>query len=399
MQKITFIGDIMCEEPLLRASKKGKTYNFEKVFEKCQGLFRESDCVIGNLETIFAGPEAGYTKELFSFNTPDEFAEAMAKAGIDVVTTATNHSLDRDKEGLLRTLDVLDSVGIEHIGTYRSETEKNKQFSRIIEGTRVTILNYTYGTNLNESPFIIDKKEQYLLNLLMPQRMVRSYTSKSVRKSIALSVRKIIPLKVILTLKKFLHKSYANQYTDVLDKENLKEDYLTRIKNDVENAHKESDIVIACLHIGGQFNAVNGEQVEYFVDFFSELGVDYIINTHAHVVQRYEDKNSTFVAYCLGNYSISPSSIYIPHELKPEYSIALHICLEEGKKPLLTFSILKIVENSKHEITVQPVDELAKQLNESEKRKLESDVTFIYNRFTQRNEKIIPILREYRIEK
>ena len=115
MKKITFIGDIMCEEPLQNASKKGASYHFDQVFEGCKRLFSESDYVVGNLETVFAGESAGFTKDLFSFNSPDDFAYALAKSGIHMVTTAQNHILDRDRAGLLRTLRVLDEVGIENI--------------------------------------------------------------------------------------------------------------------------------------------------------------------------------------------------------------------------------------------------------------------------------------------
>ena len=45
---------------------------------------RESDLVVGNLETVFAGEEAGYTNDVYSFNTPDRFVCSMKSAGIDL---------------------------------------------------------------------------------------------------------------------------------------------------------------------------------------------------------------------------------------------------------------------------------------------------------------------------
>ena len=54
-------------------------------------------------------------------NFPDEFASAVKKSGIDLVSTANNHLLDKGKEGALRTLDVLDNVGLEHTGSYRNQ--------------------------------------------------------------------------------------------------------------------------------------------------------------------------------------------------------------------------------------------------------------------------------------
>lgn len=396
MTKITFIGDIMCEEPLLKASKDAGTYNFEDVFSGCKELFSESDYVIGNLETPLAGESAGYTKELFSFNTPDSFAKSMRDSGIQIVTTATNHALDRDIPGLLRTLDVLDDMGIDHIGTYRSKTERDKLYCIEAGQQKIGILNYSYGTNVYESPYYLKDDEYYYLNLLMPQAK-RKNSTKGFRKTVSRTVRKIIPLKHILYIKKALHKEYANKYTDKLNESSLSEEYLKRIQHDITKAKEECDIVIVCLHIGGQFNESVGEQVNYFTRYFSESGADYLINTHAHVVQNSEYIGSTFVANCLGNFSISPSSVYVPHELKPEYSIALHVYIE-GDTKKLTFSILKILEDKRHLIKVLPISLLNERINEDERMLLQKDVTFIYNRFLGKKENEVPLQKEYPIE-
>lgn len=61
---------------------------------------------------------------MYSFNTPDRFVCSMKSAGIDYVSTANNHCLDRGTEGLIRTLDLLDQYGIKHFGTYRSKEER-----------------------------------------------------------------------------------------------------------------------------------------------------------------------------------------------------------------------------------------------------------------------------------
>ena len=76
--KITVVGDIMCEPPILHAAKKPDgTYDFSPMYEKVKPLFSKSDYVIGNMETVLAGEEAGYTENFFSFNAPDSFGEAL----------------------------------------------------------------------------------------------------------------------------------------------------------------------------------------------------------------------------------------------------------------------------------------------------------------------------------
>ena len=71
--RITFVGDIMCERPLLKAYFMNKGYDFRPVFEATKKLFNESDFVIGNLETVFAGKEVGYTKKSSSFRASCSF--------------------------------------------------------------------------------------------------------------------------------------------------------------------------------------------------------------------------------------------------------------------------------------------------------------------------------------
>lgn len=395
MKKITFIGDIMCEEPLLKASRKGKCYDFSNVFEGCKEFFSQSDFVVGNLETVFAGKEAGYTKEMFSFNTPDAFAEAIREAGINLVTTATNHALDRDIKGLTRTLDILDQVGIEHIGAYRIENERNDIYTKEFGNLKIAFLNYTYGTNTYESPYYIDESEYYRLNLLMPQKHIKVIRPKGVRAKFSVAIKQIIPERYLIHVRKILGKSYTNNYTDVLNEKEIDESYLERLRSDIQKAKGLAEIVIVCLHIGGQFNSNPGTLVQYFIKLIQEAGADYIINTHAHVVQRMKQFENSFVAYCLGNFSISPSSAYISHKLKPEYSIALHLYVDDSRVVKKTFSILKIIENKYHKITVKPVDEIVDKLSKKEKDILEKDVAFIYERFTGNLIKEIALKREF----
>src|SRR5690625_470960 len=104
----------MCEKPLLKASHiKNNEYNFDKVFEVMKPTFEKSDYVIGNLETISAGNELGYTNHIYSFNTPKQFIRSIKDSGIDMVTTATNHSLDRGIKGLKENLLTLEKYNLE----------------------------------------------------------------------------------------------------------------------------------------------------------------------------------------------------------------------------------------------------------------------------------------------
>lgn len=146
MLKISFLGDIMCEPLMLKAAKKGNTFDFSCVFSNVKDLLAESDYVVGNLETPLAGKEAGFVNELFSFNAPDEIAQAVKDAGVDFVSTANNHCMDRGFWGLKRTIITLDAVGLMHDGTH-DKIGENEPFVADVKGTKIAIIPSTYGTN------------------------------------------------------------------------------------------------------------------------------------------------------------------------------------------------------------------------------------------------------------
>ena len=96
-------------------------------------LIGAADLAICHLETPVAppgGPYRGYP----SFAVQPEIVDALAGAGYDVCSTASNHSLDDGTDGLVRTLDALDAAGIAHTGTYRTQAESRRRGSSTCGG-------------------------------------------------------------------------------------------------------------------------------------------------------------------------------------------------------------------------------------------------------------------------
>jgi poly-gamma-glutamate capsule biosynthesis protein CapA/YwtB (metallophosphatase superfamily) len=128
------------------ARRDDGSHDFSGVLAPVAPLIAAADLAICHLETPVApagGPYRGYP----SFAVQPEIATALAGAGYDLCSTASNHSLDDGTEGLVRTLDVLDAAGIAHTGTYRSEAESVTP--RIVEagGIRVGHVAATFGLN------------------------------------------------------------------------------------------------------------------------------------------------------------------------------------------------------------------------------------------------------------
>lgn len=153
-------GDIMGHDTQIEGAYVDSTggYDYEPTFRHIKDYFSDADIAIGNLEVSLAGkPFKGYPQ----FSSPDELAIAARDAGIDILLTANNHSLDRGAKGVQRTIDVLDSLDILHTGIFLSEKERDKYYPLIFEKNdiRVALLNYTYGTNglRVDTPYVVNR--------------------------------------------------------------------------------------------------------------------------------------------------------------------------------------------------------------------------------------------------
>src|SRR5690625_3985634 len=403
--KISFLGDIMCEMPLLRASKVGKgQYHFEKVFDNMKEKFQESDYVVGNLETISAGKDYRYTNHIYSFNTPSEFIESIKISGIDLVTTATNHSLDRGVSGLIANLNTLDRYDLKNDGTYRDKKRSEELFIEEINGSKIAFLNYTFGANAHINGVELTEDELVHIKLLKPQTSeIKKYKqktqSKQIKSLIARTIFKFISLKNWVLLKRKLGFKYNTSYQDN-DLSEINNQYLNKIKAEILDAKASADLVIVCMHSGGQFHPEPGKFSKYMMQFMKENGVDIVVGNHPHVVQKSEwFSNGMFGAYSLGNFSISPGSVYVIDDDLPEYSIMLHFYIGAKSKKVekVTFTILKIVEFEDESLTVYPIDHLYEVVDHNEKTEIVLNATKIYNRFLNENKKTINIESEYKL--
>ena len=156
--------------------------------------------------------------------------------------------------------------------------------------------------------------------------------------------------------------------------------YLDRLLADIDEARQQADFVLFCPHIGGQFNPIPGAFSKYIVSAAAERGVDAIAASHAHVVQEAEMRQGIPCFYSLGNFSMSPNSVYLLHEDLPEYGIAAHLYLENARIAKTSFSILRIVEEKS--MTVFPVDVFAKRCAAEEAAQLSEAVRRIVRTVT-----------------
>lgn len=387
MKKISFIGDIMCEKNFLKASKDGKEYNFKPLFKQINQKIQESDLVIANLETVFAGREAGYSKEIFSFNSPDALLDEVTSSGISHVITANNHCLDRGLEGLITTISKIEDRGMINLGTFISK-EARKPYEIIeVDGLKIALLAYTYCTNPLDNKVVLKPEDRYSVNMLkLQENEIEKSKSrpkyKTLKGRIFYYITKPFNIETSLKIKKLLGVHHKNEYVDVLEEGDLPAILINRLKEDIGLAKANSDYTIVCLHAGGQFNTEPGSYVNALVNIIKEAGADEIVGHHPHVVQKSEwIGDDFFVSYSLGNFSLSPSSIYVPLENLPQYGLMYHMYVEDKKIIKRTFSIIKMVEDENKYLTVYPVSDLYEKVDETEECNLLKDCKIIYERY------------------
>lgn len=249
---MTAIGDTLCHNTQYwdAYNSSTKQYDFSYVYDDIKDYTSSADITIGSLETTFAGEDRGYSNYPV-FNSPDSLATGLKDIGVDVISLAGNHALDYGYSGICRTIDVLDNVGISHLGTYKSAEDQNKILIKDVKGVKIAFINYTYGTN--GIPVPSDKP--YCLNLI--------------------------------------------------DKD--------LISKQIKQAKEQNvDMIVACMHWGTEYKTSANDEQKELADFLFKSGVDIILGNHPHVLEPMEKKTITlddgstkdvFVVYALGNFT------------------------------------------------------------------------------------------------
>ncbi|MDO8963748.1 MAG: CapA family protein [Coriobacteriia bacterium] len=139
------VGDLMCHRDQLAKARTHGGYDFFPGLRAFAPLASGADIAVGNLETTLR--TSGFTGYP-AFRSPRQYADALKRAGFDVLTTANNHSLDGGRTGVRYTASYLDRIGIAHTGT-------DNDGPAIVErdGVKVAFLAYTYATNGIRSPY------------------------------------------------------------------------------------------------------------------------------------------------------------------------------------------------------------------------------------------------------
>lgn len=331
--RISFTGDILAYECQNKLAKIGKDkYDYTDYLLGAKSIFESSNYVVGSLETPLAGRKAKYTCEDTNFNTPDDILYSLKEMGINMLTTGNNHALDRGKKGLIRTLETLDRYGFDHTGTANSK-ECDSYVVKTIQGVRVAFLSYTYGTNSSVNEQILEDEELYMVNLTRKQDLppYRSLLKRTIRK-VLFSLPKEIRRYIIPNNGYNIISDCVPEY-EINSPNNAQ--FVEKMLVNIANAKAKADVVIFCLHSGGQFNSKVTGYTQWLIDVIAETGVNAIVCNHTHTVLPIERRNNgCVVAYSLGNFSFTPGVGYYIEGVGAEYSKVLHLEISKTKKTI-----------------------------------------------------------------
>ncbi|WP_246320969.1 CapA family protein [Paenibacillus germinis] len=247
------IGDILIHDRVyFDAEQRDGTYNFKKMFTEVQRMLQVPDILVANQETMIGGKELRLSAYP-SFNSPHEVGDALKDAGVDLVTVANNHSLDRGEMVIQSALTYWDTLGIPYTGAFKSQADHDRIRTITKNGITFSFLSYTYGTNGIPLP----KGKSYLVNMI-------------------------------------------NE---------------TQIHSDVEQAKPISDVIVVAVHWGKEYERFPNKTQMGLAQKLADLGVHIVIGNHPHVLQPPawvigKKGNETLVLYSLGNFLSAQSELH-----------------------------------------------------------------------------------------
>ena len=249
-------GDNLINDKLYNAAKKDDgSYDFKSMYSYIKDIVKNYDLAYYNQETILGGSEIGVSSYP-AFNSPYEVGDATIDTGFNLVSLATNHTLDRGEKAIINSLNYWNNKSnVLTSGSYLSNNDRNKINIKEVNNITYTMLNYTYGTNGIKVP----EGKEYLVNIW---------------------------------------PCTGNNP----DNDTKYQEYKEVVKKDILRVRDKVDLLIVAMHFGVEYTHVPTKYQIDMAEFLSSLGVDIIIGTHPHVIMPITYINDTLVIYSLGNF-------------------------------------------------------------------------------------------------
>ena len=230
---------LAAEQKKLRDGEVSAGNLYDSFYDSVRDKLQNADLAAVNQETIFVADHKRVS-DYPRFGTPTEVGDAMVRAGFNLITLANNHALDQGVYGIDTTTAFWEEKGISYVGaqstkSYSEEAQTAVQFMEI-NGIRFAFAAYTYGTNGMPEP-----------------------------------------------------EGYPHLVEKLGDED--------RMHRQLSYARSRADVVMVFVHWGTEYDTEIDDRQEYYRDFFYREGVDAVIGTHPHVVQKWEIVENNGTAY------------------------------------------------------------------------------------------------------
>lgn len=385
--RITFLGDAMMQPEQLHLYEKDGKYDFSECFSALEKYLKSSDYVVANLETPIADPsDCGFTNKMYEFNTPLEFASSLKNVGINLVTTANNHCLDRGLQGLFSTVENLEGIGLECIGTRNRIGDSF--IIKDIDGFKIGFLAFTYGTNAFANKNYLKEHEYQYVDMLQNQELSNQFDND-------LLYSRKLKYKIIRGICRPLRLGQLD--IAPYERHEKNRERLFYYKSQIEKCRRSgAEIIISLLHIGGQYNDAPSEYTKKMCSLSFDYGADIVVANHEHVIHGWKKDKRHFCEYSLGNLVAINGVIAEPFDKMAEYSMALNVDIDRDEIKYSFYLCHSVLREDEKIICIPVYDEWITADNET-KTKLEMEVNSILRKLFKSNVQKYEILKEYSI--
>ena len=257
MIKIVAVGDIMPGGILAGINAN---YVSQDVLE----VLQDADVRVGTLETAI-GNEPNFNEEKMKrlgdvIYAKDEDLNKLKQLSFDIVSLANNHYFDLGLDGARHTIQLLDELGISHIGAGENIQEASAPVVKVIHDKKVAFLAFCDKERMGWCPWA-------------------SNTEPGVNP--------------------------------------MYDDYVV---SEIKKYKEQNDYVVVMPHWGLEHTWVTSPRVYKMAKKMRKAGADLILGSHPHRVQPVVNHKKASVAYSMGNFLfpdrliIKPRSTYYPEK-------------------------------------------------------------------------------------
>ena len=261
---LVFGGDLNITDKVVDSGISA--YDYTETFQDVAHLFADADIAALNFEGILADGPYGSA----SGSAPMGLANALNRAGVDVLQLANSCSLNKGLSGLSATIDNVRTAGMQPLGVKKANENTDSFVIYEVNGVRIAYVAFTKGMD----------------GLALPAGSEGSVN--------------------------VLYTDYDGMYQKV-DEEGI-------LKTMSQVNSYSPDLTVAMLHWGSKLNDTISSSQKKIIELLQSQGVDAIVGTHSHYVQKMElDDQGRFVAYSLGDFMSDGE------EAGTEYSVILDL--------------------------------------------------------------------------